>query len=312
MTRRLLAFRCAVSVCALPACAVASIACGSSSSSALPPVAPGVTPAAFEVRLERAQRPGDRGRVSTVVRSRRATVVTEGDRIVRREDEDREVDLEAVVEVLGVDAAGAPRSLAYTLQHLIVQTPAGRTEVLPSGWLVSAERGGAKVTLRSANPLPAEALKALDEILSPLPSESTDDEVFGTPEPRYVGAIWPVNATLAARELADMHLDVPAEAVRGESQLVGLVEVAGQVCLDVAGELSIHDPRLIDAPGTESAELRSTYRTLLPVDGTSPAIDATLRVDLDVTTLVALGPGREGRMTTTSHQEKRRRFMPLR
>ena len=309
MTRRLLALRCAVSVCALPACAVASIACGSG---ALPPVAPSVKPAAFEVRLDRAQRPGDRGKVSTVVRSRRATVVTEGDRIVRREDEDREVDLEAIVEVLGVDAAGAPRSLAYTVQHLIVQTPAGRTEVLPGGWLVSADRGGGKVTLRSANPLPAEALKALDEILSPLPSESTDDEVFGTREPRYVGAIWPVNAALAARELAGMHLDVPPEAVRGESQLVGLVEVAGQVCLDVAGGSSIRDPRLIDVPGAESAKLRSTYRTLLPVDGTSPAIDATLRVDLDVTAHVALGPGREGRMTTTSHQEKRRRFMPLR
>ena len=111
-----------------------------------------------------------------------------------------------------------------------------------------------------------------------------------------------------------MHLDVPAEAVRGHSQLVGLVEVAGQVCLEVAGEPSIRDARLIDVPGArpESAQLRSTYRTILPVDAASPAIDATLRVDLDVTALVVLGAGREGRLTTTSRRERRRRFTPLR
>ena len=54
-----------------------------------PAVAPRVTPETFEVRLSRPHGAGDRGMVSTVVRSRRATVVVEGDRIVRREAEDR-------------------------------------------------------------------------------------------------------------------------------------------------------------------------------------------------------------------------------
>jgi hypothetical protein len=272
-----------------------------------------VTPRTFAVRLQRAQKPGDRGIVSTVVQSRRTTVVTEGDQTVRREAEDREVDLEALMDVLRVDAAGMPVTLAYTVEHLIVQTRAGRTEVLPGGWLVAAEREGNEVTLRSAEPLPIEARKALDEILSPLSSKSTDDDIFGTSEPREVGAIWPVNAALAAEELAGMHLDIPAEAVRGQSRLIGLVEVADQVCLDVAGELFIRDARLVDVPGVrpEAAELRSTYRTRIPVDPTSPGIDSTLRVDIDVTALVALGPGRAGRMTTASHRETRRRFMPL-
>jgi hypothetical protein len=251
--------------------------------------------------------------VSTVVRSRRTTVVVEGDRIVKREAEDREVDLQAFVDVLYVDAAGQPLSLAYTIEHLIVQTPAGRTEVLPGGWVVGAE-GQGRMTLRSAEPLPAEARKALDEVLSPLPSESTDDDIFGTPEPQAIGATWPVNAALTARELGRMNLDVPAEAVQGQSKLVGLVEVAGQACLDVAGELSIRDARMIDVPGarTDAAELRSSYRTLLPVDATSPGVDSMLRVELDVTARIALGPDREGTMTTTSHRERRRRFMPLR
>ena len=34
------------------------------------------------------------------------------------------------------------RTLASTIEHLIVQTPAGRTEVLPGGWVVGAERDG--------------------------------------------------------------------------------------------------------------------------------------------------------------------------
>jgi hypothetical protein len=178
---------------------------------------------------------------------------------------------------------------------------------------VDAEPGGDEVTFRSAEPLPAEARKALDETLSPLSSESSDDDVFGTTAPQAIGATWPVNAALTARELHRMHLDVPAAAVHGQSQLVGLVDVAGQACLDIAGELSISDPRIIDVPGawTDAAELRSTYRARLPVDATSPAIDSMLRVDLDVTARVALGPDREGRLTTTSHRERRRRFTPL-
>jgi hypothetical protein len=252
--------------------------------------------------------------ISTVVRSRRATVVMEGDQIVKREAEEREVDLEAIIEVLHVDGAGEPVSLAYTVEHLIVQTPAGRTEILPGGWVVGAEPSEDEVTFRSADPLPAEARKALDDTLSPLSSESSDDDIFGTTEPQAIGAIWPVNAARTAKEFRRMHLDIPAEAVHGRSQLVGLADVAGQVCLDVAGEVSIRDTRIINVPGAriDAAELRSTYRARLPLDATSPAIDSMLSVDLDVTARVALGPGREGKMTITSHRERRRRFMPLR
>jgi hypothetical protein len=311
--------------CALAVCAAASAGCAASE--AVPAAPSGVPPATFAIRLNRAHDPGDHGMISTIVRSRRTTVVQEGDRISKREADDREVDLEAMVDVLHVDAAGIPVSLAYTIEHLVVRTPAGTTEVLPGGWVVGAEPvtmggeppyppaqpGGRRVTFRSAEPLPAEARKALDETLSPLSSESTDDDIFGTAEPQAIGAVWPVNAALTAKELARMHLDVPAEAVHGQSRLVGLVEAGGQACLDIAGELSISDSRIIDVPGarTDSAELRSTYHTLIPVDATSPAVDSMLRVDLDVTARVTLGPDREGRMTTTSHQERRRRFTPL-
>jgi hypothetical protein len=252
--------------------------------------------------------------VSKVVRTRRTTVVTDGDQIVRREDVDREIELEAIEDVIRVDDAGTPVGLAYTIQHLVVETPAGRTEVLPGGWLVSAEHGGGATIVRSAKPLPDAAKRALDDILSPLPSESSDDEIFGTDEPRAVGAVWPVNTALAARELGGMSLDVPAGAVRGQSQLVRLVEVRGQVCLEVAGELSIRDTRLLDVPGArpEDAELRSSYRTRVPLDATSPEIDTTLHVEMDVAARVALGPDREGRLSTKSWQETRRRYMPLR
>jgi hypothetical protein len=293
-------------------CAVVAAAC--TGSEAVPPAAPGPTATTFTVRLNRAHKPGERGMVSTVVRSSRTTVVAEGDRVVKREADDREVDLEAMVEVLRVDGAGAPQSLAYTIDHLRVQSPEGRTEVLPGGWVVRAEPAGGKVSLRSAEPLPAEAQKALDEILSPLWSETTDDDIFGTAEQQAVGASWPVNAALTARELGHQHLDVPAEAIHGTSRLVGLVEVGGQLCLDISGELSISDPRIIDVPGarTDAARLHSTYRTLIPADTTSPGVDSTLHVDLDVSARIALGPDREGRMTTTSHRERRRRFVPVR
>src|SRR5262249_4958436 len=143
--------------------------------------------------------------------------------------------------------------------------------------------------------------------------ESSDDEIFGTREPRAVGSIWPVNAPLAARELGRMALDVPAASVRGQSQLVRLVEGGGKVCAEVAGELTIRDAGLVDVPGarSEAAELRSTYRSRIPVDAASHEIDSTLVVEMDVTARVALGRDRSGRLTTHSWRETRRHFTPL-
>src|SRR5947208_2113827 len=116
--RLLYVLRCALSVCVL-----ASVAC------ALRPVALSENPATYAIRIHRTQKAGDRGIVSTVVRSKRTMIMEEGDQIVKREEEGQEVELKAVVNVLRVDAAGEPLDLEYAIESLSVQTPAGRTEV---------------------------------------------------------------------------------------------------------------------------------------------------------------------------------------
>jgi hypothetical protein len=110
-----------------------------------------------------------------------------------------------------------------------------------------------------------------------------------------------------------MDLEVPAASVRGQTRLAGLVEVAGHVYLDLDGELTIHDPHLLDVPGarSEAADLRSTYHRRLPVGSGVAEVDATLDVDLDVTATIALGSGREGKLTSSSRRETRRRYLPL-
>lgn len=298
--------------CAVPACALALSACAAPHP--LPSVAPSAAPTTFAIRLHRPQKPGDRGVVWTSVRSRRTTTVVEGDRTVKRETVDREIELEARVVVLAVDGAGTPTHLEYTIESLNVQSPEGRSEPLPRGSVIAAERGHERVTYRAVAPLSPEAQKAMDEVVGPRSSESTDDEVFGTAEPQGVGAIWPMNTALAAKSLAAAHLDVPAEAIRGQTHLVGLAEVAGRPCLEVAGELTIRDPRIIDLPDgrPESAELRSSYRKLVPIDTAAPEVDSTLRIDVDVALRVALGPNREGMMTVSSRKESRRRFLAAR
>jgi hypothetical protein len=232
---------------------------------------------------------------------------------VKRDEDSRHVELEAIEEVQRVDAGGAPVALEYAVESLTVETPAGQSEVLPRGRVVTAERGRGTVTFHASGPLPADAEKALGQLISPLSFETSDDDVFGTTEPRAIGAIWPVNAALAAKDLADEHFQVPVEGVSGRTQLVGLAEAAGRTCLQLAGELSVSASRHTGEPGapTETLELRRAFRRLLPVDGVAPELDSTVAVDLDVTVVRTLGPNREARTTTTSHEEKRRRFTPL-
>ena len=292
--------------CTLAIGALASVACGRVP---VPPAAPNVIPAAFVVRMQRIQRPGDRGMVSIAVRTRRTTLTEEGDQIARREEESQDVELEAAEKVLRVDSTGEPLELEYTVEHLSVQTPAGRTEVLARGRVVIAERGREKVTFRSGEALSPEAERALGQILSPRSGTASDDDLLGTGTPQTIGAIWPVNAAVAARELGDASFPVPVEGVRGQTRLAGLAQVAGQTCLEITGELDARSPGIAGAP-PGSREVRMTYRRLLPVDTAAPELDSALTVDMAVTVLQAVGTDREARTTTTAHQERRRQFTP--
>ncbi len=291
--------------------ALAGAACGRH---ALAPAAPSVVPATFAVRMHRARKPGDHGMLSAAVAIRRATITEEGDRIVKREEESRDVDLKAAVSVLQIDTTGEPVDLQLTVESLMVETPAGRRELLAGGRIVTLSRGKERVSYVTSEPLPPGAEKALDDIVSPHASPVTDDEIFGTREPQALGAIWPVNAALAAGELRDLH--VQPDDIHGQTRLVGLAQAQGHTCLDLTGEFfvsPVHPPDRDggDAPGPRSEyEARVTHRGLFPVDPAVPALDTTVTIELDVRVTTPLGPGRETRTTTTYHDEKRRRFTP--
>jgi hypothetical protein len=293
----------------------AGAACGHQ---ALEPAAPNVVPATFAVRLHRASKPGDRGTISSTVTKRGTLVVEEGGQIVKREEENSEVDLKGSLRVNGVDPTGEPVDLELAVESLIVQTPAGRREVLPRGQVVTIARGGEKVRYASADPLSSEAEKALDALVSPRRSQLTDDDVLGTREPQAIGGIWPVNATMAAKELAMADFQISPDDVQGQTRLVGLAEVSGHPCLDVEGELFVREARHTvrdggaeDPGSSQTYEVRITHRKLLPIDAALPELDATHTIDVAFVITIPAGPGRELRTTSSGHEEKRQRYTPL-
>ncbi len=281
---------------------------GSACARALPPTAPSTIPTTFAVRIDRARRVGYRGKVSIALRTTRTRITEQGGEIVTREEESQDIELEATEKVLQVDATGDAVEVELAVEKLSVQNAAGRTELIPRGRIVTVERGAFKVGFRSADTLSPAAEKALAELVPTRSSGPTDDEVFGIAAPQAIGASWPVNATLAARDLG-AHLPVTAQppVIRGQSQLVGLAQVAGQTCLEVTGEIDVGPT----AGPSETTEIRSTFRMLLPVDTALPSLDTSSTLDVGVGTLPA-SPSVGIRTTTIQHREKRERRTPLR
>jgi hypothetical protein len=298
-------------LCGAPAiAAIALAACGPPH---LLPLAPSVVPTTFAVRLHRPQRAGDRGILAASATTSLTTITEEGDQIVRREEEHREVDLKAALKVLRVSPAGESLDLELTVESLVMQTAQGRHELLAGGKVVSVARGKDAVHYASPASLPPEAEKALDEVFSPHSSEVTDDDIFGIREPQALGAVWPVNAALAAKELGAFHLQIPPDGVSGDTHLVALAQVSGTTCLDVAGELFLRDVRHTGpdgGPPTEVYEVVTRHRHLLPLDPSLPELDGTSTFHLDMVTTSPLPDGREARTSRSVRKEKRRRFTP--
>jgi hypothetical protein len=293
--------------------AIAAIALAACGKPRLAPTAPTVVPATFAVRLHRPMHAGDRGILDASVTTAHVTVAEEGEQIVRQEEERREVDLKASMKVLRTSPTGDPLDFELSVDSLVTRTAQGRRELLSGGKAVSVAREKDAVRYASSPPIPPEAEKALDAVFSPHSSEVTDDDIFGTRDPQAIGAVWPVNAALAAKELGALHLQIPPDAVSGDTRLVALAQVSGTTCLDVAGELFLRDARHTGpdgGPPTETYEVRASHRHLLPVDPSLPELDGTFTLQIDMLSTSPLPGGREARTARSVREEKRRRFTP--
>jgi hypothetical protein len=147
-----------------------------------------------------------------------------GKKLIANKGRRAHVEVQAKLKVLSVTSEGKQRDTQYTIERFVAQGPKGPEEVLPPGATLTVRRqiGRDGTAVTSTGPLSPEKLKAVDLVFSRRVSKTTDEQAFGTKEPKAAGESWPVNATLLSRDMKDLGIIFEPQAVRGSSTLLSV------------------------------------------------------------------------------------------
>jgi hypothetical protein len=159
---------------------------------------------------------------------------------VEREGEDFRVALEAQVEILEVDSRGEPFRLTFTVSKLTKTDVRATTELLKPGAIVDVDGSKAEPYSLRGGSMPDNVREAFEMFhTNNKPNRpNSDDDIFGTTEPKAVGESWSINSAAAAKDLAaDSPMVITAERLSGKMTVISVDQIQGASCLNTNGEL---------------------------------------------------------------------------
>lgn len=219
--------------------------------------------------LSRPSHVGDKFRsTSKLDRSERTTRV-EGERTLEDAEREHGVYLADEEEVLAVDEHHVWTKLRMTVKSLRVTEPKGESELLPAGAVLEFTRQQGfvegDITCDEIE-LARETRDALEEIVSIDEVTLTNDDGFGTAEPRAVGESWKVASARLAADLGPF--TTSADLIDGKTTLVAVREDRGVPCMEVAtrwvARFTGSDPAM--GPAIDSGEKVTDFTEVYPLD----------------------------------------------
>ena len=251
-----------------------------------PPPAPPATSelptGPFQIQLHRAVSSGYRERVmrKSVFQGTKSTKM--GQRVVKREVEAKQVELEAVTTVMEVDGRGRRLKTQYVISKCRALVNGQQRQIANPGQTIVVERGDPPVVTVDGRPVPEEVIDLLDLVLSTNPPRDvTDDGIFGTTAPQPVGASWPLDSQVAATDLSESGMIVSPQQLSGQTTLVGIKQVSGMPSLELRAEMQGQGVQLSKLPPGASArqgDLEMEMTGLYPVDLTTPQLGGSMRM----------------------------------
>jgi hypothetical protein len=198
-----------------------------------------------------------------------ATAIRNGS-VIRTQTSTAQVTFEGRAEVLAVDAKGQPFKVSYTVARFTKTENGVTTVVLKPGTTIltdgSLEREK-QIRLKDG-PMDEATAEEFRLVISVHRANSpTDDDIFGSKEPRAIGERWSINNSIAAADFSKI-ASVSPDKVRGSASLIAKGIVDGNECLIVTAEVSADDMALPKAPpgfapdrGSVQANFRGCFTT---------------------------------------------------
>lgn len=229
------------------------------------------TAADYEIRFQRPVAVGDTYRATGTGSDEQSILATVDGQTVQQREDKYSVEYTADYEILALTPGGRASKARLTIVRLI-RTAGGQTsELLPAGTVVSAENDGQTTFFKQGDstvaPIVAAALSTLGVTMAS-DKQVNDDQVFGTPERKRVGESWPINAELAAADLAKMGIPASATNLSGRTTLVEVLQQAGGPVLKLTARIDIDGVNPPLPPGIEvkSSVVSMSMSGLFPVD----------------------------------------------
>lgn len=224
-------------------------------------------------------------------------------------------ELEGSATVLEIDDLQRESRVKLLISRFVVSN-GGATEkkaALPRDTeVIGQRREGKKEFLVDGQAAAKDIAEILGLFFSLPAGQTSDDEIFGTPERRSVGDRWEVNGAAAVRDLAAEGLNVDARNILGGTTLNDVTLVDGRKCLHLSSNLEIRDLEAPVPPGLtlEKSTLSATFSGMLPVDASLQPLSGTEKSTLEMVAGGKLEP--EAPRITWSIRETRTKVKKIR
>ena len=170
-----------------------------------------------------------------------------GDRVLKATE--YQVNFEGRAEVLAVDGRQTPTRIAFTVERLTKIEGGVTIDLLKPGSVIITD-GSQQQPISLKDGAIAESVREAFRLVHPAhkPGDVTDDDIFGTKDAKGIGDRWSINLALAAENLRDTGISIPAGRLSGTVSLVGKDKIAAIECLSIQGELRADGVTMKDLP----------------------------------------------------------------
>lgn len=222
----------------------------------------------YEIRLQRPMKVGQEFQVSATGRESQKATVSVGGQVVKNENQESAIEIEASVKVLEIDKNGTPSKESLVIGKCLAVKGETRTPLAPADAVVTASLVNNEPTFEiDGQKVSPEAQRALAQVFTLGKGGPTDDHIFGTAERKKIGDRWAMNSQLAAEDAARSGLTVKNEDVTGAVTLEKVVKVGDTECLqlsvtmDIAKIVPPAPPGLKIEKGTVHAQMSGKFPT---------------------------------------------------
>ncbi len=272
----------------------------------------GLAQQTYVVRFNRPMKTGETFRqVSQATENQKISLSAAGN-VVQQKDDTVNVAFASRARVDAVNEKGRPTKLSHVIEKLEQTLGDQKAVVLQPGDVVVATGQANQVQFTvNDSPVAPELEKLLSMVIAVDTGQPTEDELFGSEQPRKIGETWPISGELAASTMQKMEIQIDPQNVSGEAKLEE-AKVEGQpAMLVMSGKMTIKDLKPAGLQGMELSKSSANlhYTTTAPADPAAHNQDETKVYDLSFDAGRAASPDSPAiRMSVEVRRETKTKF----